>query len=268
VLHLVALVAVAALLAACSDAHTATEKQQAEGGTDPRVITVFQPPELLAAMKALAQAFGHDHPDVAFVYATGNSNEQRKKVDDGATPSVWVDTAASIDGFATDSRSQGPAFDLGNDVLQFVFKDGNPLHIHDLGVFGPNGGPYPGARTGLCKSDTRCGVSSGKLLVQHRIDATPTLRAPDGDQLVSSIVGGTLDAALVYRTSSAPLGSQLDLEPLDPPTTGVVDYHLLRMTTSDTAAEFEDWLTTDAAKAVLTTQGLLPMIVTTPGSGS
>ena len=48
----------------------------------------------------------------------------------------------------------------------------------------------------------------------------------------------------------------------------MVDYHLLRMTTSDTAAEFQTWLSTDAAKAVLTTQGLLPLIVTTPGSGS
>ena len=42
---LLATLVVAALLAAsCSDAHTLEEKERAEGATDPRVVTVFQPP--------------------------------------------------------------------------------------------------------------------------------------------------------------------------------------------------------------------------------
>jgi molybdate transport system substrate-binding protein len=260
VLPLVALVTVTLLLAACSDAHSSAAKDQAEEPTDPRVVTVFQPPELLPAMKALATAFGHDHPEVAFVYSTGTPTSQRQKVDGGALPGIWIDLAPIIDAYATDARSQGPPFDLGTNVLQFVVKDGNPLRIHSLGVFGPNGGPYPGARTGLCKPDIRCGAAAAKVLVQQRIDATPTTRSTDGDELANAIIGGTLDTALVYRTSTAPLGAQLDVEPLDPPSAGVIEYHMLRMNSSATAAEFETWLGTDAAKAVLTTQGLLPMI--------
>jgi molybdate transport system substrate-binding protein len=258
--HLVALAVVAVLLASCSDAHSSAAKDQAEGGTDPRVVTVFQPPELLPAVKALAIEFGRDHPEVAFVYSTGTASAQRQKVDGGALPSIWIDLAATIDTYATDSRTQAPPFDLGTNVLQFVVKDGNPLRIHSLGVFGPNSGPYPGARTGLCKPDIRCGAAASKYLTQQGVDATPTMRSTDGDELANAIVGGTLDAALVYRTSSAPLGAQLDVEPLDPPSAGVIDYHLLRMTSSATAAEFETWLSTDAAKAVLTAQGLLPVI--------
>ena len=50
---LLATLVVAALLAAsCSDAHTLEEKERAEGATDPRVVTVFQPPELIPALKA------------------------------------------------------------------------------------------------------------------------------------------------------------------------------------------------------------------------
>lgn len=259
-LALAALVVVTALLTACSDAHTADEKEQAEAGTDPRVITVFQPPELLAAVQALAVEFGKDHPDVAFVYETDTSQALRKKVDEGARPSVWIDLAQLLDGFASDVRSQGPPFDFGNNVLQFVVKDGNPKRIHSLAVFGPDGGPYPGARTGMCKVDTLCGSSSLKFLVQQKIDATPTTRAPDGDVLVSSIVAGSLDAALVYRTSAAPLGPQLVVEPLDDPSTGLLDYHMLRMTTSLTASDFQTWLATDAAKAVLLNQGLHPLM--------
>ncbi len=257
---LVTLVVLTGLLAGCSDAHTAAEKDQAEAATDPRVVTVFQPPELLAAMKALALAFGQDHPDVAFVHESDNSNALARRVDRGAVPSIWIDLARIVDTYAGDARTQGPPIDVGNNVLQFVVRKANPKGIHSITVFGPDGGPYPGALTGLCQRDTQCGSVAGKYLVNQKVDATPSTRAADGDALARSIVAGTLDAALVYRTSSAPLGAQLDVEPLDPPSSGLIDYHMLRFTTSTTAAEFETWLNTDAAKAILLTQGLLPMI--------
>jgi ABC-type molybdate transport system substrate-binding protein len=261
VLALVVLVVAAALLASsCSDAHTSDEKLKAEAGTDPRVITVFQPPELIPAMKALATAFGRDHPDVAFTYDDLSSSSQRKRVDDGATPSIWIDVAQTIDPYAKDSRSQGDPLALGSNVLQFIVQPGNPKRITTLPVFGPDGGPVPGARTGLCKADTRCGSSSGKLLVQQKIDATPTMRTPDSDALAAAVVADTLDTGLVWRTSSAPLGAKLTLVPLDNPATGLVDYHMLRFTVSTTAAEFETFLGTDEAKSILLTQGLLPEI--------
>ncbi len=252
-------VATALLASSCSDAHTGAEKERAEGGTDPRVITVFQPPELVPAMKALAAAFNRDHPDVAFTYDDQTRSSQAKRIDDGAKPSLWIDVATSIDPYATDPRSQAQPFPLGTNVLQFVVQAGNPKGITQLTVFGPDGGPYPTARTGLCKSDTLCGSTSIKLLAQQNIDATPQLHT-DSDALAAAIVADTLDTGLVYRTSAAPLGPKLTVVPLENPATGLLDYHMLRFTSSTSAAEFETFLGTDEARAILLAQGLLPEI--------
>ena len=113
-------------------------------------------------------------------------------------------------------------------------------------LFGPNGGPYPTAHTGLCKNGTRCANTSAKLLVANKVDATPTQRL-DTLALAPAVADGTFDAALVYRTSAAPLGPKLTLVPLDPPTIGQVEFHMLRFTYSTSAAQFEAFLSTDAA---------------------
>lgn len=259
-LALVAIGVVAALLASsCSDAHTLDEKERAEAGTDPRVITVFQPAELVPALKALAAAFERSHPDVSFTYDDLPSASQPKRIDTGATPSIWIDVAQTIDPYAKNPHAQGPPLVLGSNVMQFVVQAGNPKGIDALTVFGPKGGPFPTARTGLCKADTRCGATAGKLLALQKIDATPTLRALDSDSLAAALAANTVDAALVYRTSAAPLGDKLTVVPLEDPATGLLDYHMLRFTDSTSAAEFEAFLGTDEAKAVLASQGLLPI---------
>lgn len=257
---LLATLVVAALLAAsCSDAHTLEEKERAEGATDPRVVTVFQPPELIPALKALAEAFSNDHPGVSFAFDDQPSKAQLTRIQQGATPALWIDQANIIDPYDEDPRAQAPLFDLGADVLQFVVQTGNPKHIDTLQVFGPNGGPYPTAHTGLCKNGTRCANASAKLLVANKVDATPTQRL-DTLALAPAVADGTLDAALVYRTSAAPLGPKLTLVPLDPPTIGQVEFHMLRFTYSTSAAQFEAFLSTDAAQAIMLAQGLLPRV--------
>jgi molybdate transport system substrate-binding protein len=253
-------VLLAASLASCSDAHTEQEKERAESGTDPRVITVYQPPELVPAMKALAVEFGRDHPEVAFTYDTQTPSAQRKQIDAGAKPSLWIDLAETIDPYASDPRAQAPPFDLGSNVFQFVVRAGNPKGITDLEVFSQNGGPYPGARTGLCDEGVRCGAAGGRLLGRQDVEPAPTKRYPDGDQLVADLAADQLDAGLVYRTSSAPLGPQLTVVPLPAPNDGLSQYHMLRFTTSSTAAEFEEFLSTPAARDILTAQGLLPKV--------
>ncbi|MGZ4693993.1 MAG: molybdate ABC transporter substrate-binding protein, partial [Acidimicrobiales bacterium] len=219
-----------------------------------------QPTELLPAMKALAAAFGRSHTDVSFTYDDLPSSSQRKRIDDGATPSIWIDVAQTIDPYADDPHSQGAPFALGSNVLQFVVQAGNPKGIDALTVFGPNGGPFPTARTGLCRTNTRCGATASKLLMLQKIDATPTLRTADSDPLAAAVVANTVDAGLVYRTSAAPLGDKLTVIPLEDPATGLLDYDMLRFTDSTSAAEFERFLGTDEAKAVLTAQGLLPFV--------
>jgi molybdate transport system substrate-binding protein len=254
----------ASLLTACSDAHTTEDKQEAESGTDPRVLTVFQPPELVPAMKALAAEFGRDHPGVGFVFDTETSSAQRKQIEAGAKPSLWIDDASVIDPYADDPRSRGELFDVGSNVLQFVVGAGNPKGITELAVFDEGGGPYPTARTGLCRRDVRCGSVAGKLLVSQDVDATPTTRFGDGELLVDALVAGEIDAGIVFRTDASPRGTLLTLVPLENPRAGLVDYHMLRFTSSTTAAEFEAFLGTERAKAILTAQGLLPKVEDEP----
>jgi ABC-type glycerol-3-phosphate transport system substrate-binding protein len=133
---LLATLVVAALLAAsCSDAHTLEEKERAEGATDPRVVTVFQPPELIPALKALAEAFSSTHPDISFAFDDQPSKSQRTRIEQGATPALWIDQADVIDSYAEDRRAQAPLFDLGADVLQFVVRAvGSMRRVNDVPV--------------------------------------------------------------------------------------------------------------------------------------
>ena len=103
----------------------------------------------------------------------------RKRIDGGAQPEHLdrPGPASSTPSRATRGR-RAPAFDVGNNVLQFVVRNGNPKRIHSLAVFGPDGGPYPGARTGMCKVGTLCGSSSSKFLAQQKIDASPDHPGP------------------------------------------------------------------------------------------
>jgi len=253
-----------AVLASCSDAHTSDEKNEAQNGTDPRVVTVFEPTELLVAMKALTEAFSKTRPDTTFVFESDPVVTQRQRIADGARPGLWIDQAQNVDAYAHDPRAQGDPVVVGWDVLQFIVKLGNPKRISKLTVFGVGGGPNPGAKTSVCKLDTRCGAVTNKLLVSKHIDATPTVKSPDGDALVQAVLDTTVDAGLVFRTSAAPFADKLTLVPYDPATTGLVEFHMLRFTNNTTAEDFQTWLTTsDEAKRILLTQGLLPEIKAT-----
>jgi molybdate transport system substrate-binding protein len=251
----VVLVAMAVLVAGCSDAPTEAEIEMADDGIDPSIVSIFVADGLLPVVEELGTIFLIQHPGTTFQYSTKPSEELADRVRDGFRPTLWVDRDDVLEEFADDPATRGPAAPFGEDVFQWVawedFPDARKL---TLDVFG--GGAQP-ARSGICEPEPPCGVAARAVLDAAGVVPEPDVETESGRDLESRIAKGDFDTALVYRSDASRIYTRFTQLELPDPTMGTLTYETISMADDPVVAEFQNWIVTSPqAQDVLVKRGL------------
>jgi hypothetical protein len=263
---LVALLALALLATACSDAHTQAQRDLADPGVDPDVVTVLATTDLIPLLKALNQAFLLVRPNTTLVFVnqiTDQSGRHRKVnsklsntqlVQSGAAPSLWIDAPDKLAPFANDPRAQGPVLPFAVESMVVVVQQGNPAHVSGLDAFAAGGVP-----AGRCKSDVACGKPAQEWLAAAKVRGVFPLVTNDAPSLIAAIAKGQVQVGIVWARDLPPDTPGVSTVPVATPPSPATPYSMLGMNPNPTAKQFEQWLATSpAARAVITSYGFLP----------
>lgn len=259
--QLAALAAALILLASsCSDAYTEEEKEKADTGVNPSFVTLYTVSEVAPALNELVTLYKDERPDISFLVIANESGTLAANIDDGATPTVWIDTPEAQEPWL--GRAAGNPEVIGYNELEFIVPPGNPGEVTSLRVFGPDAML---AVSALCVESQPCGSAARELLRQKGVEATPDIPVADGAQMLAAVTSGEVDAGLVYRTDSVTqLGKVQQLRiPADEP--GRINYQMLPFVANPAATEFAEWIQESPdAQTVLKRYGLLPFVGSLP----
>jgi molybdate transport system substrate-binding protein len=203
--------AVALVVAACtSSAATApTPTAPLLTGT----ITVSAASSLSKVFPALAARFEAIHPGTAVMFNFGSSSALAIQIVQGAPADVFASAAAApMATVQAAGNLAGPPTTFARNSLEIVVKLGNPLGIK--GLF-----DLPRAHVvALCVATAPCGAAAAEALARARVDLhlTAITRAPDVDSTLAQTTIGDADAAIVYVTNAATVGSAAVGVPIPP----------------------------------------------------
>jgi molybdate transport system substrate-binding protein len=193
--------AVALVVAACtsSSATAPTPTAPLLTGT----ITVSAASSLSKVFPALAARFEAIHPGTAVMFNFGSSSALAIQIVQGAPADVFASAAAApMATVQAAGNLAGPPTTFARNSLEIVVKLGNPLGIK--GLF-----DLPRAHVvALCVA----------AAPQARVDLhlTAITRAPDVDSTLAQTTIGDADAAIVYVTNAATVGSAAVGVPIPP----------------------------------------------------
>jgi molybdate transport system substrate-binding protein len=220
------------------------------GGDDEQTLTVLAAASLTESFTELAEAFEEDHPAVDVVLVLGSSTTLAEQAVDGAPGDVLAtaDSRAmelAVDGRATSREPE--AFALNELVI--VTPPGNPANITGLGSLAS-----PGVAWARCASSAPCGALAEAALARRASRAEPVTEEVDVKAVLARVVGGEVDAGLVYRTDALAAGDAVEtVEPegAAPSTT----YEIATLDRSAAATDFVELVLGDAGQAVLRDAG-------------
>jgi molybdate transport system substrate-binding protein len=230
----VALIGAIALVgAACSSSSTAAPTASAPQLTGS--ITVAAASSLSKVFPALAIRFEATHRGTSVTFNFGSSGTLATQIAQGAPADVFAAAAPAPMATVRATGSQvGPSSTFARNSLEIVVKPGNPLGIHSLG-------DLPRAHVvALCVSTAPCGATAAEALTRAMVILLPTAvtRAPDVDATLAQVTTGDADAAIVYVTSAATVGTDAVRVPITTSQNVTTSYPIavLRSTSDPTLA--------------------------------
>jgi molybdate transport system substrate-binding protein len=252
----VAALTIAATLTSCASAGSPGEAATTpEPSTDaaPATLTVFAAASLTEAFDTLAEQFEAEHPNVDVVLNPGGSAALAQQIVEGAPADVF---ASAADPPMTTVADAGLAVDpvvFATNTLELVVPAGNPAGVTGLADLA-----RPDLRVALCDVSVPCGAASAELLQRVGIVAAPDTLESDVKAVLTKVVLGEVDAALVYRTDVRAAGD--DVEGIEVPgAASVVNRYPITVLTDaaapDAAAEFTAFVTSADGRAVLDAAG-------------
>lgn len=143
--------------------------------------------------------------------------------------------------------------DFATNTLELVVPAGNPggaAGLDDLG--------RPELRVALCDPSVPCGAAAAELLEQAGIAAAPDTLESDVKAVLTKVVLGEVDAALVYRTDVIAAGGAVEGIEAPGAASIVNRYPIAAMTDAaspDVAADFVAFVTGTEGRAVLDAAG-------------
>lgn len=247
--------AVAAVLALAGCATESGSRPDAAASTDavPTTITVFAAASLAEAFDELAERFEAEHPLTDVVLNSGGSAALAQQIVQGAPADVFASAAeppmqAVIDaGLASD-----PAI-LATNTLQLVTPAGNPA-----GITGLDDLARPELRIALCDVSVPCGAAAAALLERHGVAASADTLESDVTAVLTKVMLGEVDAALVYRTDVIVAGDTVEGIEVPGAASVVNRYPIAVMTDAaapDAAADFVAFVAGLDGRAVLDAAG-------------
>ncbi len=220
------------------------------GDGDEQALTVLAAASLTETFTELAETFEDEHPGVEVDLVFGSSTTLAEQAADGAPGDVLAtaDSRAmevAVDGGVTSREPD--TFALNELVI--VTPPGNPANISGLGSLA-----LPGVDWAKCASSAPCGALADTALAQRAGRAEPVTEEVDVRAVLARVVGGEVDAGLVYRTDALAAGDAVETVEAgqSAPSTS---YEISTLGGSATATEFVELVLGDAGQAVLRDAG-------------
>ncbi|GAA4372584.1 molybdate ABC transporter substrate-binding protein [Agromyces bauzanensis] len=242
-------VAVATVLAGCA---TGEAPEAPSSDAVPSTVTVFAAASLTQVFDTLAERFESTHPGVGVVLTSGGSGALAQQIVAGAPADVFASAAEAPMQTVVDAGLAEAPVVFATNTLELVVPAGNPV-----GVSGLDDLARAELRIALCDASVPCGAASVELLARRGVTAAPDTLETDVTSVLTKVVLGDVDAALVYRTDVIAAGGAI--EGIDAPgAASVVNRYpiaVLADAASPAAAEFVAFVTGVEGRAALDAAG-------------
>ncbi|WP_448006381.1 molybdate ABC transporter substrate-binding protein [Agromyces bauzanensis] len=194
--------AVATALAGCAT----TEVPEARSSdAAPATVTVFAAASLMHVFDTLAERFEATHPGVDVVLSSGGSGALAQQIVAGAPADVFASAAEAPMQTVVDAGLAEAPVVFATNTLELVVPAGNPA-----GVSGLDDLARVELRIALCDASVPCGAASVELLARQGVTAAPDTLEADVTSVLTKVVLGEVDAALVYRTDVIAAGGAVE----------------------------------------------------------
>ena len=248
-------IALAAIVALAGCATKAGSQPDASAPTDAAAatVTVFAAASLTEAFDELAERFEAEHPLVEVVLNSGGSAALAQQIVEGAPADVFASAAQPPMQTVIDAGLARDAVVFATNTLELVVPAGNPG-----GVTGLDDLARPELRVALCDVTVPCGAASEALLARQGVAASADTLESDVKAVLTKVVLGEVDAALVYRTDVIAAGGAVEGIEVPGAASVVNRYPIAAMTDAadpDVAADFVSFVTGSDGRAVLATAG-------------
>lgn len=204
---------VLALMSAACSSSTSAGTTTTTGAPLAGSITVSAASSLTGTFTQLATGFRRLHPGTTVTFNFGSSGALATQIVSGAPADVFA--SASPSDMTTVQASHlvvGTPVTFARNRLEIVVKPGNPLGIHSLGDL------TKAAVVAVCVSTAPCGSTAERALAKAGV-TLPTSKVSLGanvDATFAQVTTGDADAAIVYVTNAATVGTEGVAVPIAP----------------------------------------------------
>jgi ABC-type molybdate transport system substrate-binding protein len=236
----------ALLLGACG-----SDKKASTTGSTPKAggLVVNTVASLKTVVTSIVTAYNKNHPRAPFRVVVETQAVMKKAV---ATSKPQI----AIDGNALRVLVKGAKKgSVGRNVAVIAVSTSNPHHVTNLNAFAATSG----LKTKVCGAKSVIGNFSALVLGKAKIKPNPATVAFDCEaKALADVAANRLDAVLMYRADHAvPSGVTLVTVPDAQNITIPISYAVIGGT-SGPRFVFEKYLSSPAARAILTRAGYLP----------
>lgn len=251
---------VAALLVGCSSTERsdATPTTSAPGSSLRGELTVSAAASLTDVFAAIGEAFAEQHPAVTVRFNFGSSGQLAQQIAEGAPADVvaFADTTA-MQVLDDAGLLAAPAEVFATNELVVVTPPGNPAQIATLADLAD------ASTVALCVETAPCGRFSDQLLTAAgvEVEESSVTRGRDVRSTLAAVTRGDADAAIVYVSDAAAVGSRVEVVEV-PEAVGIVaSYPVAGLADSDVggvATAFVRYVLSDEAQTLLRDAGFGP----------
>lgn len=234
IISLISLTGLAVIGTACSTSKTETT-----------TVRVFAAASLTGSFTEIETAFEAANPSIDVVFNFAASSELATQISEGAPADVF----ASADTKNMDKVADvidGDPVTFATNRLQIITEPGNPLGISGLADLAD-----PAVLFVTSAPEVPIGTYTADVLARAGVDAKPVSLEESVKGIVTKVTTGEADAGIVYATDVIAAGSAASGVDIAEEFNVVVSYPVARLTSSDGAAKFIAYLSSDEGRRIL-----------------
>lgn len=235
----VAALALALPLAACSDDDDASPSGTDRPAAEEQELVVFAAASLTGAFTELAKQFESDHPGVKVTFNFGSSGTLATQINEGAPADVFASASPATMKTVTDAgNGAGTAVTFVRNRLEIAVPEGNPGEVDGLDDF-----TNDDLDIALCASTAPCGAAADKVFEAADLEPAPDTREADVKAVLTKVEAGEVDAALVYHTDVVSAAAdKVEGISFDESDLAINDYLISALRDSDSSDLAADWV--------------------------